>query len=336
MNPEDYFKAGSEGYVQTKQAIDQINAGRAAGLPDMDQYENDLKASIALAKQSGWKQWKGFDTTRQAINGLVPQINAFAAKQNEAASQGSQIEASRNLLKTYGIDLPPEQVAAIDLAMRNNNISELKAFNSATSARLTAAIAEQIPATEAEQAKIDADKERASAAKQKAEMEKSEFENAKYSLEEALKDRYRTIMDVKSDPDIKSSFGIPIVRLFPGTDRSSLSAKVDQLANQEWIDAIIKAKAAGATFGSLTEKEGARLANAATLLSDPSKLNYETGNDELLKMAESVKRLYRKATGREIQDDLKLASPTPPDEQDPAQARETEAAAFRAVLESAP
>ena len=193
-----------------------------------------------------------------------------------------------------------------------------------------------MPPSASERASINLNEQRLKESQQKAEMEKSEFENAKYSLEEALKDRYKAIMDVKSDPDIKSSFGVPIVRLIPGTDRSSLSAKVDQLANQEWIDAIIKAKAAGATFGSLTEKEGARLANAATLLSDPTKLNYETGNDELLKMSESIKRLYRKATGREITDDIKSGSLPAPDEQNPAQTQETEAAALRAALESAP
>ena len=162
INPDEHFAKGSSGHEVTSQAVAEIERARTAGLTaDADRLESNLEASIITLRKSGGKDINGFNTMIKSIGELSPQINAFAAKQNEAASQGSQIEASRNLLKTYGIDLPPEQVAAIDLAMRNNNISELKAFNSATSARAAAAIAEQIPATEAEQAKIDADKERA-------------------------------------------------------------------------------------------------------------------------------------------------------------------------------
>jgi hypothetical protein len=143
-------------------------------------------------------------------------------------------------------------------------------------------------------------------------------------------------MDIKKDPNIRSSFGMPFTRLIPGTDESALKAKVFKLASQEWIDSIIKSKAAGAVFGALSNQEGGKLASAATLLSTPSDLDYETANNELLNMAESVKKLYRKATGREIQEDLKLASPTPPDEMTPQQKVDAKAAELSGILSGAP
>jgi hypothetical protein len=162
-----------------------------------------------------------------------------------------------------------------------------------------------LPLTPAEQTKIDLDAQNLAEAKQKAKMEEEAAANTKLSLEETLKDKYKAIVAIKKDPDIKSAFGIPISRMIPGSDSSSLSAKVDQLSNQEWIASLIKTKAAGATFGALTEKEGAKLASAATLLSNPSALNYDTANDELQKMAQSVKKLYKQSTGKDIKEEVK-------------------------------
>jgi len=339
MDPKQYFQEGGKGFIVTNQALDIIARAESSGIITPDQaaqQRKDLEAAARNLKASGGKSYGGFETQVSLINNLVPKIDEFTAKKKEVVNLGSQIEASKNLLRTYGVELPQEQVSAIDLAIQNNNASELKAFNSALAARTAASIAEQIPATKSEQAKIDLDTQALAAAKQKASVEKQEADNAKYSLEETLKDKYKSIIDVKKDPNIKSAFGIPISRLIPGTEESSLSAKVNQIANKEWIDSIIKSKAAGATFGSLTEKEGAKLASAATLLSSPSDLDYETANDELLKMAESVKKLYRKSTGREITDDLKLASPAPPDEMTPQQKADAKAAQLSGILSGAP
>jgi hypothetical protein len=336
MNPEDYFKAGTEGYVQTKQAIDTINAGRAAGLPGMDQYENDLKASIALAKQSGWKQWKGFDATRQAIASIAPQVQSVVKKDEVVASKANSIVATIKLLDEQGVKTSPEEISNIANAAEKGDEPFLDQKANMLAAQLSELSKNQLPPTPAEQAKIDLDTQALNAAKQKELADKKEAENAKYSLEETLKDKYKAIMDIKKDPNIRSSFGIPFTRLIPGTDESALKSKVFQLASQEWIDSIIKSKAAGAVFGALSNQEGGKLASAATLLSSPSDLNYETANDELLKMAESVKKLYRKATGREIQEDLKLASPTPPDEMTPQQKVDAKAAELSGVLSGAP
>jgi hypothetical protein len=336
MNPEDYFKAGTEGYVQTKQAIDTINAGRAAGLPGMDQYENDLKASIALAKQSGWKQWKGFDATRQAIASIAPQVQSVVKKDEVVASKANSIVATIKLLDEQGVKTSPEEISNIANAAEKGDEPFLDQKANMLAAQLSELSKNQLPPTPAEQAKIDIDTQNLAIAKAKAEADKKEIENAKYSIEETLKDKYKSIMEVKKDPDIKTAFGVPILRLAPGTDYSALSAKVGRLANKEWIDSIIQSKAAGATFGSLTEREGQKLASAATLLSDPVALDYEAANDELLRMAESVKKLYRKATGREIQEDLKLASPTAPDEMTPQQEADAKAARLSGILTGAP
>jgi hypothetical protein len=339
MDPKQYFQEGGKGFIVTNQALDTIARAESSGIITPDQaiqQRRDLEAAARNLKASGGKSYGGFETQVSLINNLVPKIDEFTSKKKEVVNLGGQIEASKNLLKTYGVELSPEQVSAIDLAIQNNNAPELKAFNSALAARAAASIAEQIPATKSEQAKIDIDTQNLAIAKAKAEADKKEIENAKYSIEETLKDKYKSIMEVKKDPDIETAFGVPILRLAPGTDYSALSAKVGRLANKEWIDSIIQSKAAGATFGSLTEREGQKLASAATLLSDPVALDYEAANDELLRMAESVKKLYRKATGREIQEDLKLASPTPPDEMTPQQKVDAKAAELSGVLSGAP
>ena len=336
MNPEDYFKAGTEGYVQTKQAIDTINAGRAAGLPGMDQYENDLKASIALAKQSGWKQWKGFDATRQAIASIAPQVQNVVERGNKTDTKANSIIATIKLLNEQGVKTSPEEITNIANAAEKGDEQFLTQKANMLAAKLEELTKNQLPPTQAEQAKIDLDTQALAAAKQKAAMDKQEADNAKYSLEETLKEKYQAIMDIKKDPNIKSSFGVPITRMIPGTEQSALKAKVFQLASKEWIDSIIKSKAAGAVFGALSNQEGAKLATSATLLSTPSDLDYETGNDELEKMAQSVKKLYRKSTGREIQEDLKLASPTPPDEMTPQQEADAKAARLSGILSGAP
>jgi len=310
MNPSDYFNEGSEGYLQTKQAIDMINAGRAAGLQGMDQYEQELKASIAIAKQSGGKNWKGFDANRQAIAGLAPQIQAIGKQKNEFTESAKNINATLRMFAAEGGEISEGRAKAIGNAIQSEDSAALDAWNNLLAEEAKTQAERNRPVTPEDQIKRDLDAQKLAEAKQKAEAEKEELANAKKSAAETLKDKYKAIKSIKSDPNVKSAFGIPISRLIPGTDESSLSAKVDQLSNQEWIDSLIETKAAGATFGALTEKEGAKLASAATLLSNPSALNYETANAELQKMAESVKKLYRQTTGKDLKEEVKAEEKT--------------------------
>lgn len=301
MNPSDYFMEGSEGYLQTKQAIETINAGRAAGLPNMDQYQRELEASIKIAVNSGGKDWKGFDANRQAIAGIVPQIQ----EKGKSAESVNKLKTAVELFQTSGGKLPDNQVRAIVEAAEIGNKEKLDAYADQLSKLTETLIERTLPKTPEEEAKEKLDALNLEAAQKKAEAEEQAAANSKASFEETLKEKYKAIVAIKNDPSIKSAFGTPIQRLVPGSAASSLSAKVEQLSSEEWIDAIIKAKSSGAAFGSLTENEGAKLAVAATLLSKPAALNYETANAELQKMAESVKKLYKKSSGRDLKEEVK-------------------------------
>ena len=311
MNPSDYFKEGSTSYVQTKQALDVINAAKAAGLPEAEQYQKDLESSISLAKQSGWRDFSGFDATRKAVFGLVPRVEAMSQAKGSAQNITSGIDASINLIRSSGGNVSEETINAIEKAKASGNPAALKTLGET----LGKTAQEVLNRTSMPQTA----KEVSDTA-----LAQKKLEDEKYALTEQLKTKYQDIVDAKNDPRIKSAFGMPIdfstspSRLIPGTEASVASAKVNRLANQEWIQSIISSKAAGATFGALSDKEGARLSSAASLLSDPLSLNYDTANKELQKMAESVKKLYKQATGRSITEDVKTETP-PPAKVDPTQ-----------------
>ena len=89
MDPSKYFKPGSSGYVQTMQALSVINAAEKAGLKDeANRFRSDLEASILQAKESGWKNFSGFDMQREVIVKSLPsQIAAAAEFQNKNQQQ---------------------------------------------------------------------------------------------------------------------------------------------------------------------------------------------------------------------------------------------------------
>ena len=311
MNPSDYFKEGSTSYVQTKQALDVINAAKAAGLPEAEQYQKDLESSISLARKSGWRDFSGFDATRKAVSGLMPRVEAMSQAEGSVQNITSGIDASIGLIRSSGGNVSEETIKAIEQAKVSRNPAALKALQ------------ENIGKTAQEVFKQTSMPQTAKEVSETA-LAQKKLEDEKYALTEQLKTKYQDIVDAKNDPRIKSAFGMPIdfstspSRLIPGTEASVASAKVNRLANQEWIQSIISSKAAGATFGALSDKEGSRLSSAASLLSDPSSLNYDTANKELQKMAESVKKLYKQATGRSITEDVKTETP-PPAKVDPTQ-----------------
>lgn len=124
MNPSDYFKEGSTSYVQTKQALDVINAAREAGLPEAEQYQKDLESSISLAKQSGWRDFSGFDATRKAVFGLVPKVEAVsqakitqpqevAKKEATSAAAIANINSMINRSTKSGNQVDPELIASV-------------------------------------------------------------------------------------------------------------------------------------------------------------------------------------------------------------------------------
>ena len=119
MNPSDYFKEGSTSYVQTKQALDVINAARAAGLPEAEQYQKDLESSISLAKKSGWKDFSGFDATRKMVFGLAPKVEAvskakFAQPQEYGSEElAAKIQDAIGLADERNIDLSNSDISRL-------------------------------------------------------------------------------------------------------------------------------------------------------------------------------------------------------------------------------
>ena len=113
MNPSDYFKEGSTSYVQTKQALDVINAARAAGLPEAEQYQKDLESSISLAKKSGWRDFSGFDATRRSISGLAGQVNSVLDKNNQSKSIESSLGIFNSTAKNAGYKVSPEEISNV-------------------------------------------------------------------------------------------------------------------------------------------------------------------------------------------------------------------------------
>lgn len=300
MNPSDYFRDGSEGYLQTKQAIETINAGRAAGLPDMDQYQGQLEASIKIAQQSGWKDWKGFDANRQAIAGIVPQIQ----EKGKSAESANKLKATVELFQASGGKLSDDQIRALEGAINIGNKEELDAYTARVSKITETLFESTLPKTRQEKAEEDLAVLKFEEARKEAEAEERQAADFKVSAEDTLKQKYKEIVDLKNDPMIKAVFGVPVERLQPGTPASAISARVRRLASEKWIEAIIKAKSSGASFGSLTDSEGGKLAIAATLVSDPSALDYKTANAELQAMLESIKKLYKKSSGRDLKEEV--------------------------------
>lgn len=328
MDPNQYFTPGSKGFILTKQALETINAAEKSGLSEeAKQLRSDLESSIQAAQQSGWKNLSGFGTQLEVVNTLAPKIAAI--RQGEAKQQedyfkkeekfkelSSQIDTAKNLLGSAGKTLDPKRIQAIESAKQSGDMGVLKENYDVL--------------------KKEADDFYAVVNKPKTEKEiKAEQleSESKDILVEGLKEKYRNIVEVKNNPEIRQAFGVPVgltstglvggmvtSRLIPGSGAAVARVGVDQLADQEWIDTIIKSKAAGATFGALSDKEGGRLSSAASKLSKASMLDYNTGNKELQRMAESVKKLYTKATGRNIADDvgIETVDTDKPKEIDPA------------------
>ena len=227
----------------------------------------------------------------------------------------SGIDASIGLIRSSGGNVSEGTMKAIEEAKAAGNPAALKTLGE-TLGKTAQEVFKQtsMPPT----AKESADAAIAKKAK----------EDEKIAAVEDLKNQYNNIVTIKNHPQIRQAFGMPIgvtstgypggivsSRLIPGTGASEASAGVNQLANQAWVNKIISAKNAGLTLGSVDKIEGAKLALAATKLAEPQNLTYETGNRELQAMAESVKKLYTKATGRNIAEDViaenKPASKTP-------------------------
>jgi len=152
MDPTKYFKKGSAGYVQTIQALGVIDAAEQAGLKDeASKLRSDLEASIIQAKESGWKNFSGFDLQRDLITRSLPQkINAIAASQTEtqknefkreedAYRESKILEVSANEFFRLGGSVDQETIDAISKAAKEKDPIALGAYRNLMEQNLSAA-----------------------------------------------------------------------------------------------------------------------------------------------------------------------------------------------------
>ena len=173
MDPSKYFKQGSSGYVQTAQALSVIDAAEKAGLKDeAARMRSDLEASVIRAKESGWKDFSGFDMQREVISKtLAPQINAMAtssAKAQEEQAKRDQdiykesknIEITANEIYRLGGGVDQPIIDTIDRALTEKDPIGLAATRNLLEQRLSAQRIEQAkqmdPAAIAKQQEIEA------------------------------------------------------------------------------------------------------------------------------------------------------------------------------------
>lgn len=247
----------------------------------------------------------------------------FANAENVAAAQNANADAIRTSIaleienaSKKGTPIDARTIDSASKLFKTGQFKEAESLISGASKNLAETTKQQ---SEAQQTELE--NKNLTLQQEKLQQEQqdliSQKESSKNTLIESLKNKYEDILSAKNDPYIKNAFGMPIdfsdspSRLIPGTQASVASVKINQLANQDWIRAIIDAKGAGATFGALSDKEGDKLSSAASLLSSPAALNYDTGNKELQKMAESVKKLYKEATGKDLSEEVKTEPTTP-------------------------
>jgi len=156
MKPEDYFQPGSVPFIQAQEAISVINAAKAAGLPEAEQYEKSFMSSLDIVRRNN--DWSGFDANRQAISGLVPQIQSVAKEKTEISGLANQIDATKTLFESSGGKLTEAQLAAIETAKAQGNKATLNTYNDLLGKQTAALIERQLPMNSADQAKADATK----------------------------------------------------------------------------------------------------------------------------------------------------------------------------------
>lgn len=173
MDPSKYFKQGSSGYVQTAQALSVIDAAEKAGLKDeAARMRSDLEASVIRAKESGWKDFSGFDMQREVISKtLAPQINAMATssakaqeeqakRDQEIYKESKNIEVTANEIYRLGGDVDQPTIETIDRSLTEKDPVGLAAVRNMLEQRLSAQRIEQAkqmdPASIAKQQEMEA------------------------------------------------------------------------------------------------------------------------------------------------------------------------------------
>lgn len=150
----------------------------------------------------------------------------------------------------------------------------------------------------------------------KAELEKTEKPLADKLMAESLDDKINLLDEAINSSGMKGVVGpYAIARWTPfspdKSERQNFIASVEQLIQQETIDKLIQSKAAGATYGALSDGEREMLAKAASkigtwrILDKTGKVTgYEISEDLMKKELETIKDLAQKAKDRILGDSV--------------------------------
>lgn len=234
MDPTKYFKQGSSGYVQTMQALSVINAAQQAGLTDeANRLRSDLEASIIQAKESGWKNFSGFDMQRKLIAESLPsQINAVATSKNkteqdllkrdeDAYKEGKNLEVTANQFFQLGGTIDDQTMADIKKASDDKDPVALGAYRNMMEQNLSAARIEQAKQLDpAEMAK------------------KQAMSDANATKERTIQVINRFINEKGKPKDILSratGFGEGVDRFFGGMTSGSFGSASDELIAQDTL-----------------------------------------------------------------------------------------------------
>lgn len=144
----------------------------------------------------------------------------------------------------------------------------------------------------------------------KAYLEKTEKSTSDRLLIEGLNDKIKTISALETHKGMKGTVGpYAIARWTPFTadkaDRKDFIASVEQLTSKETIDYLIQSKAAGATYGALSDGEREMLSKSASkinswvILDENGKtIGYEISEDLLKAELEKIRVLAERARDR--------------------------------------
>lgn len=150
----------------------------------------------------------------------------------------------------------------------------------------------------------------------KNELEKTQKPLADQLMADGLGTKIKDIDSILSSEGMSGAVGVyAISRWTPfkidKDEKNWFIAAVDQLVDQETIDKLIQSKAAGATYGALSENEQKMLRNAATKINswrkeEDGKVWFEISEEKMKTELNTIKSLAQKAKDRILGDSVLL------------------------------
>lgn len=126
---DEHFEKGTAVYEYASQAIDQLNAARAAGLNEQaDRLEDSFLQSIISLRKTNGTDPSGFNAVRQSIGELTPVIEQQRKSQINFQTAESRIDAVLNQAGAAGANVPNEVLKAVRIAKLNKNAEALDSY----------------------------------------------------------------------------------------------------------------------------------------------------------------------------------------------------------------